>query len=91
MTLKNGFDKCSYLFYHPPMDEKIKTWTLRFPAKGNPNKETALFDWPIVLQYDVKAVSLAAIHYVHYRSQRCITTPSKPKVELKYKYHYENA
>ena len=31
--------------FHEPMDEKIKTWTLRFPAK----------DWPIVLQYDVKA------------------------------------
>ena len=37
------------------MDEKIKTWTLRFPAKENPNMENALFDWPIVLQYDVKA------------------------------------
>ena len=37
------------------MDEKIKTWTLRFPAKENPNMEEALFDWPIVLQYDVKA------------------------------------
>ena len=36
------------------MDEKIKTWTLRFPAKENPNMEKALFDWPIVLQYDVK-------------------------------------
>ena len=39
------------------MDEKIKTWTLRFPAKENPNMETALFNWPIVLQwlqYDVK-------------------------------------
>ena len=43
-----------YLF-HWPMDEKIKTWTLRFPAKENPNMEKALFDWPIVLQYDVKA------------------------------------
>ena len=43
-----------YLFYQP-MDEKIKTWTLRFPAKENPNKEKALFDWPIELQYDVKA------------------------------------
>ena len=43
-----------YLFYQP-MDEKIKTWTLRFPAKENPNMEKALFDWPIVLQYDVKA------------------------------------
>ena len=37
------------------LDEKIKTWTLRFPAKENPNMEKALFDWPIVLQYDVKA------------------------------------
>ena len=37
------------------MDEKIKTWTLRFPTKENPNMEKALFDWPIVLQYDVKA------------------------------------
>ena len=36
------------------MDEKIKTWTLRFPAKENPNMEKALFDWPIMLQYDVK-------------------------------------
>ena len=37
------------------MDEKIKTWSLRFPAKENPNMENALLDWPIVLQYDVKA------------------------------------
>ena len=37
------------------MDKKIKTWTLRFPAKEKPNMEKALFDWPIVLQYDVKA------------------------------------
>ena len=37
------------------MDEKIKTWPLSFPAKENPNMEQALFDWPIVLQYDVKA------------------------------------
>ena len=43
-----------YLFYQP-MDESIKTWTLRFPAKEKPNMEKALFDWPIVLQYDVKA------------------------------------
>ena len=39
---------------YQPMDEKIKTWPLRFPAKENPNMEKALFDWPIVLQYDVK-------------------------------------
>ena len=37
------------------MDEKIKTWPLCFSAKENPNMEKALFDWPIVLQYDVKA------------------------------------
>ena len=37
------------------MDEKIKTWTLRFPTKENPYMEKALFDWPIVLQYEVKA------------------------------------
>ena len=37
------------------MDEVIKTWPLRFPANENPNMEKALFDWPIVLQYDVKA------------------------------------
>ena len=43
-----------YLFYQP-MDEKIKTWPLRFPAKENPNNEKALFDWPIVLQDDVRA------------------------------------
>ena len=37
------------------MDEKIKTWTLRFPAKENPNMEKALFDWLIVLQHDINA------------------------------------
>ena len=46
----------SYLFYQP-MDEKIKIWTLRFPTlRSRPNKEKALFDWPIELQYDVKAM-----------------------------------
>ena len=37
------------------MDEKIKTWPLRFPAEENPNMEKTLLDWPVVLQYDVKA------------------------------------
>ena len=36
-----------YLFYQL-MDEKIKTLTVRSPAKENPNMEKALFDWPIV-------------------------------------------
>ena len=43
-----------YLFYQP-MDEKIKAQLLRFPAKENPYMEKALFYWPVVLQYDVKA------------------------------------
>ena len=43
-----------YLFCQP-VDEKIKTWPLRFPANENPNMEKALFDRPIVLHYDVKA------------------------------------
>ena len=56
MTLKKWFQyvRFRYLFYQP-IDEKIKTWTLRFPAKENPNMERALFDWPIVLQYATKA------------------------------------
>ena len=37
------------------MNEKIKTGTLRFPFKENLIVEKVLFDWPIVLQYDVKA------------------------------------
>ena len=43
-----------YLFYQP-IDQKIKTGTLGFPAKENHYIEKALFDLPIVLQYDVKA------------------------------------
>ena len=53
MTLKNGFN-VRYLFYQP-MNEKVKTWPLLFSAIENPNMEKASFDWPIVLQYDVKA------------------------------------
>ena len=37
------------------MDEKIQTLPLRFPTKENLNMEKALLDWPIVLQYDVRA------------------------------------
>ena len=46
MTLKNGVGKCS-LF--------VLSANGCFPAKENPNMEKELFDWPIVLQYDVKA------------------------------------
>ena len=55
MTLKMVSVSVRYLFYKP-MDENIKTWTIRFPAKENPIKrKKALFDWPILLQYDIKA------------------------------------
>ena len=54
MTMKNGFGKCQ-LFVFSVNGRKDQIWTLRYPAKENPSKEKALFDWPIVLQYDVKA------------------------------------
>ena len=53
-----------YLFYQS-MDEKIKTWTLGFLAKENPNMEKALFDWPIMLQNNVKAKYMSvSIHFL---------------------------
>ena len=54
MIFKNGFGKSS-LFVYQPTHEKIKTWTLRSPAKENPNMEKAFFGWPVTLQYNVKA------------------------------------
>ena len=42
-----------YLFYQP-IDEKIKTRPLRFPAKENPNMEKTF----IGLQYDVRLISI---------------------------------
>ena len=45
----------SIILFYQPVDEKIKTWPLRFPTKENPSMEKALFDWLIVSQYDVKA------------------------------------
>ena len=32
-----------------------RTWTVLFPTKENRKMKKALFNWPIVLQYDVKA------------------------------------
>ena len=56
MTLNNDFGKfLLFVSDYQQMDEKIKTWILRFPAKENPNMEKAFLDYPIVLQYDVKA------------------------------------
>ena len=41
-------------FFYQPVDEKIKTWLLRFPARENPNMEKGLLDWLILLEYDIK-------------------------------------
>ena len=54
MTGKMVSVRVRYLFYKP-INDKMKTWPLRFLAKKTPNIEKALFDWPNVLQYDVKA------------------------------------
>ena len=54
MTLKNGFGKCS-LFVLSANGWKDQNMDPCFPTKENPNMEKALFDQPIVLQYDVKA------------------------------------
>ena len=72
-----------YLFYQP-MDEKIKTQTLRFPAKENPNMEKALFNWPIVLQYDVKAkyrlVSRKCFGHEVFSAERLLNQPKATHV-----------
>ena len=52
MTLKNGFGKCS-LFALSAYGWKDQNMDSSFLE--NPNMGKELFDWPIVLQYDVKA------------------------------------
>ena len=83
MTLKNGFGNNRYLFYQL-MNEKIKTWPLRFPAKENPNMEKALFDWPIVLQYDVKAkyrlISRKFFGHWVFSAERSLNQPKAARV-----------
>ena len=55
MTLKMVSVSVRYLFYQP-MDVKIKTSGLFvFPPNKTIILEKALFGWPIVLQYDVRA------------------------------------
>ena len=73
-----------YLFYQP-MDEKIKTGTLRFPAKENPNMEKVLLDWPFVLQHDVKAKyrlisrKFSGMTFFHLSVRLTIITNQKPR------------
>ena len=66
------------------MDKKIKTWSLRFPAKENPNMEKALLDWPIVLQYDVKAkyrlISRKFLDVKFFSPERSLNQPKAARV-----------
>ena len=54
MTLKNGFSKCS-LFVLTASEWEGEIIPSSFSHQRKPNMEKALFDWPIMLQYHVKA------------------------------------
>ena len=54
MTLKNGFGKCSLFVFFVLWMKRSKHCLFVFPPKRT-LMEKALFDWPIVLQYNVKA------------------------------------
>ena len=66
------------------MDEKIKTWPLRFSAKENFNVKEALFDWPIVSQYDVKAkyrlISRKFFGHEIFSAERSLNQPKPTRV-----------
>ena len=66
------------------MDEKIKTWPLRFPAKENTNMKKALFDLPIVLQYDVKVkyrlISRKFFGHEVFSAERSLNQPKATRV-----------
>ena len=52
-NLENGFGKCS-LFVLLANGWKDQNMASSFSRQENPNIEKALFNWPIVFQYDVK-------------------------------------
>ena len=54
MTLKYGFGKCS-LFVLSANGWKDQNMDSSFSAEEKPETGKALFDWPIALQYYVKA------------------------------------
>ena len=74
MTLKNGFHKC-LLFVLSANGWKGQNMDSSFSAKENPNMEKALFDWPIVLQYDVKAISRKFFGHEVYSAKRSLNQP----------------
>ena len=62
----------------------MQTWPLRFPAKENRNMEKALFDWPIVLQYDVKVkyrlISRKFFGHEVFSAERSLNQPKPTRV-----------
>ena len=74
MTLKNGFHKC-LLFVLSENGWKEQNMDSSFSTKENPNMEKALFDWPIVLQYDVKTISRKFFGHEVYSAERSLNQP----------------
>ena len=54
MTLKNGCSKCSSFVLSANV-RKDQNMNSSFSRQRKPYYGKALFDWPIMLQYDVKA------------------------------------
>ena len=77
MSLKNGSGKCSLFVLSANANgwKEQNWWTLRFPAEKNPNMEKPLFDWPIVLQYDVKAISRKFFGHEVFPAERSLNQP----------------
>ena len=72
--------QCVLSVFYQPMDKKIKTWTLSFPAKENPNMEKALLNWPIVSQYDIKAISRKFFVHEVFSTEHSLNQPKATHV-----------
>ena len=64
-----------YLLYQKMPGWKEQDMDSSFSAKENPNMEKALFDWPVVLQYDVKAISRNLFGHEVYSAERSLNQP----------------
>ena len=90
-----------HLFYQP-VDEKIKTWTLRFPAKENPNMDKALFDWPMCcsmtskpsIDWFLEYLKHCHILFYTFQGQGCNTKDNllwePAKINFKFHRNWEN-
>ena len=77
MTLKNGFGECSSFVLSANGFGSVS-------RQRNPNMEKALFDWPIVLQYDVKAkyrlISIKFFGHKVFSPERSLNQPKATRV-----------